>query len=328
MKLLVIGGTHFVGRAAVEEAVSRGQEVTVFHRGPAEPERFPEVEHVHGDRDGGLAVLAGRAWDVVLDTCGYVPRQIREVAETLGDGIGHYGFVSSISVYPDGTASGASESTTTSDPLPTDSEDVAASYGPLKVACERAALAAFPGRCLIVRPGYIVGPHDPTDRFTCWVRRAAAGGEMLAPEPRSQPLQVIDARDLAAFTLDHLEARTDDVFCVVGPAAPLTWDEALAQLVAVGSADTQLTWVGEPFLMAQLGDDAFQALPLWEIEDAGLHGVNASKAVAAGLRYRPFAETVADTLRWDRDRAEPKAGLGPAREAALLAAWHASEAEA
>lgn len=326
MNFLVIGGTRFVGRAVVEDAVARGHDVTVFHRGPAEPEGFPEVEHVHGDRDGGLGALAGRTWDMALDTCGYVPRQIREVAATFDQRIGHYGFVSSISVYPDGTASGATEMTPTSDPPSTGAEDVTdASYGPLKVACEREALAAFPGRCLIVRPGYIVGPHDPTDRFTSWVRRAAAGGEMLAPESRSQPLQVVDVRDLAAFTLDRLEARTNEVFCVVGPDASLTWGEALPRLVAAGNANTRLTWVGEPFLTAKLGDDVFEALPLWDVQDAGLHQVDATKAVEAGLRRRSFAATVADTLAWDREEGVRKLGLSPEREAEILAAWHAGE---
>ena len=327
MKLLVIGGTRFVGRAAVEVAVARGHEVTVFHRGPAEPTDFPDVEHVHGNRDGGLGVLSGRTWDAALDTCGYVPRQIREAAGALDHSIDHYGFVSSISVYPDGTERGATETTPTSEPSATDGEEVTdGTYGPLKVACERVALEAFDGRCLIVRPGYIVGPHDPTDRFTYWVRRAAAGGEMLAPEPRSQPLQMVDVRDLAGFTLDHLEALTNDVFCVVGPDASLTWGDALPRLVEVGGAATTMAWVGETFLKEQLGVDVTEALPLWDVDDAGLHAVDVSKAVSAGLRRRPFGETVADTLAWDRDRGALKVGLDAAREHELLAAWKARAA--
>ncbi len=326
MKLLVIGGTRFVGRAAVEEAAARGHDVTVFHRGPAEPEGFPDVEHVHGDRDGGLGALAGRSWDAALDTCGYVPRQIREVAATLGDAIGRYGFVSSISVYPDGTAPGATEATPTSEP-PAGAEEITDAalgplYGPLKVACERAARAAFAGRCLTVRPGYVVGPHDHSDRFTYWVRRAAAGGEMLVPSPHSQPLQIVDARDLAGFLVRNLEAGTDDVFCVAGPEAPLTWGTAVPQLVATAGAGTQLTWVDGAFLTARLGDDVFEALPLWDVEDAGLHEIDTSKAGAAGLRRRSFAETAADTLAWDREHGVPKAGLSAEREADLLAAWH------
>jgi 2'-hydroxyisoflavone reductase len=320
MRIVVIGGTHFVGRAAVEAAVARGHEVTVFHRGVDEPDGFPEVEHVHGDRDGGLGALAGRTWDVALDTCGYVPRQVREAAEVLSDAVDRYAFVSTLSVYPDDAPPGATEATPIHRPPWPETEDISeGSYGPLKAACEEAALQGFPGRALIVRPGYIVGPHDPTDRFTCWVRRAAAGGRMLAPGPQRQPLQVVDVRDLAAFTLDHMEAGTFDVFGVVGPATPITWGDALPVLVAVAGADTELVWAPREYLEAQLGEDRYEALPLWDVEYPGLHSFDASKAIAAGLRHTPFADTVADTLAWDRDRGALKVGLGAAREAELLA---------
>ena len=227
MQLLVIGGTHFVGRALVEDAVERGHEVTVFHRGPAEPAGFPPVEHVHGDRDGGLEGLAGRTWDAAIDTCGYVPRVVRDSARLLADAVRSYTFISTLSVYPDDAPAGCNEGTPTHQPPFPDTEEITdESYGPLKVACEREALDAFSGRCLVVRPGYIVGPHDPSDRFTYWVRRAAAGGRMLAPGPQDHALQVVDVRDLGAFTLDHVEAGTADVFGVVGPHEPLTWGEA------------------------------------------------------------------------------------------------------
>ena len=327
MKLLVIGGTHFVGRAAVEDAVSRGHEVTVVHRGPAEPDGFPDVEHVHADRDGGLGVLGGRTWDAALDTCGYVPRQIREVGQALGDAVAHYGFVSSISVYPDDTPAHATErSPTYGPPFPGTEEITDGSYGPLKVACEEEARSAFGGRCLIVRPGYVVGRHDPTDRFSSWVLRAARGGEMLAPGPPDRPLQVVDARDLAAFTLDRLEARADDVYCVAGPDAPLTWGEAISISVDLGGAGAEPVWVGERFLSERLGDDVWTALPMWDMEYPGLHQVDTSKARAAGLSCRPIEETVRDILDGNRDRvgAPMKAGLTPEREAELLAAWHQS----
>jgi 2'-hydroxyisoflavone reductase len=321
VKLLVIGGTHFVGRAAVEDAVARGHAVTVFHRGPVEPDGFPEVEHLHGDRDGGLDVLRGRSWDAALDTCGYVPRIVRESAHLLSDAVGHYGFVSTLSVYPDDTPAGADEETATHRPPSADAEDVTnETYGPLKVACEMEALGAFPGRCLVLRPGYIVGPHDPSDRFTYWVRRAAAGGEMLAPGPPDQALQIVDVRDLAAFTLDHLEAGTNDVFGVVGPAEPLTWGDALASMVDVGGAGTELSWVDARFLQERVKELEGE-LPLWDIAFPGLHSFDPRKAIAAGLRHRPLAETVADTLSWDRDREPLKGGLTPARERELLDAW-------
>ena len=325
MDLLVIGGTHLVGRAAVEEAVARGHAVTIFHRGPQEPKGFPVVEHIHGDRDGGLGALSGRAWDVALDTCGYVPRQVREAAAVLGDSVAHYGFVSSISVYPDGTPAHASEDTAVYTPPFPDGEEITdGSYGPLKVACEEEARSAFVDRCLIVRPGYVVGSHDRSDRFTSWVLRAARGGAMLAPGPRDQPLQVVDARDLAAFTLDRLEARTAESYCVVGPDAPLTWGKAIPVLAEVGGAGAEPVWVDASFLRERLGG-VEEALPLWDIDDAGLHQIDATKARSAGLRCRPFGDTVRDILEGNRGRvgAPLKVGLTPEREADLLAAWAA-----
>jgi 2'-hydroxyisoflavone reductase len=327
MRMLVIGGTAFVGRAAIEEAAARGHEVTVFHRGTVEPADLPDVEHVHGDRDGGLGALSGRTWDVTLDTCAYVPRQVREVAEAIGDGAGHYGFVSTLSVYPDDLpADGNEDSPVHGPPFPDTEEITNDTYGPLKVMCEREALTAFAGRCLIVRPGYIVGPHDRSDRFTCWVRRAARDGEMLVPSPLDMPLQVVDVRDLGAFTIDHLESRTNDVFGAVGPGEPLTWDRFITAAVAAGGASPEVTWVGDAFLRERVGEELETELPLWDIDFQGLHRYDLSKAAASGLRNRPIAETIADTLAWDRTRDQEvpmRAGLTPAREAELLAAWHA-----
>jgi nucleoside-diphosphate-sugar epimerase len=324
MQLLVIGGTHFVGRALVEGAVHRGHDVTVFHRGPAEPEGFPQVEHVHGDRDGGLSGLGGRTWDAAIDTCGYVPRVVRDSAQLLADSVGIYAFISTLSVYPDDAPAGCNEASPTYEPPFPDTEEITAeSYGPLKVACELETMAAFPGRCLVVRPGYIVGPHDPTDRFTYWVRRAAAGGTMLAPEPQDQALQVVDVRDLGTFTLDHVEAGTADVFGVVGPREPFTWGEALPALVGAAGAGTELTWVDAAFLRERINDEEGE-LPLWDIDYPGLHAFDASKAIAAGLHHRPLVETIADTLAWDRGRGALKVGLTPERERELLQAWSVS----
>jgi 2'-hydroxyisoflavone reductase len=324
MKLLMIGGTHFVGRAMVEDAVARGHDVTVFHRGPAEPEGFPEVEHLHGDRDGGLDALVGRRWDAAIDTCGYVPRVVRDSARLLSDAVAIFVFISTLSVYPDDAPAGGTEETPAHQPPFPDTEEITGeSYGPLKMACELEAQAAFPGRCLVVRPGYIVGPHDPTDRFTYWVRRAAGGGRMLAPGPQDQPLQVVDVRDLSAFTLDQLEAGTSDVFGVVGPRDPLTWGEALPAIVETGRSGAELTWVDASFLQARVKDEDGE-LPLWDIDYAGLHSFDASKAIAAGLHHRPLAETIADTLAWDRGRGALKVGLTPERERELLQAWSVS----
>jgi 2'-hydroxyisoflavone reductase len=269
MKLLVIGGTHFVGRHAVERAVERGHEVTVFHRGGSEPgEGFPDVEHVHGDRDGGLSALKRRTWDATLDTCGYVPRVVRESARLPGIAAGHYTFVSSLSVYPDGVDQGATEATPGHGPPFPDTEEITGeSYGPLKIACELEVQGAFPGRALIVRPGFIVGPYDPIDRFPYWVRRAAMGGEMLAPEPADLRVQLVDVRDLAAFVVDHAEAGTGDVFNVTGPKGVLTMRELLEACVAAGDADTETIWVGQAFLrergLHEGGEHGWEQLPYW-----------------------------------------------------------------
>lgn len=242
MDILVVGGTQFVGRAFVEEAARRGHSITVFHRGTTEPSDFPDVEHLHGDRNGDLAVLKGRAWDVALDSSAYAPRAVSELAAGIGRSVGHYTLVSTISVYPLDTPPGATErSPVRSAPDPGAEEVTGDTYGPLKVACETEGRSGFEGRCLVVRPGYIVGPHDPTDRFTSYVRRAAGGGEMLAPGPPEAAFQVLDVRDFASFIADRVEAGDVETYCVTGPS--ITIRETLETAVGVGGAGTELTWV-------------------------------------------------------------------------------------
>ncbi|MDQ4109145.1 MAG: epimerase, partial [Actinomycetota bacterium] len=250
MKILSIGGTRFFGRAFVEEAARRGHEVTVFHRGESEPVDFPDVEHVHGDRNAGVEILEGRSWDAVLDTWAFVPREVRELAEAIGDRVGHYTLVSSLSVHPDDLPVGATEDTPTHQPPYPETEDVTdETYGPLKVACEVEAAAAFAGRLLVIRPGYIVGPHDPTDRFTYWVRRAAAGAEMLAPGPPDAPIQGIDARDLGVFVVERIEISDRGTFGVVGPAEPATTGSVLELARSAGGADTTFIWADQEFVL-------------------------------------------------------------------------------
>jgi len=325
VKILTIGGTRFFGRAFVEEAARRGHEVSVFHRGESEPADLPPIEHLHGDRKAGLAALGERSWDAVLDTCGFVPREVRELAETIGDRIGHYTLVSSLSVHPDDLPVGANEDTPTYQPPFPDTEDVTEeTYGPLKVACEVEASSRFDGRLLVIRPGYIVGPHDPTDRFTWWVRRAAAGGEMLAAGPPSAPIQGIDARDLGAFVLDRIEARDTSTYGIVGPAEPATTADVVEAARSAAGADTTFVWADQGWVLG-LGDAHEMWFPIWHPHLPGFHAYDAAKATAAGLRPRPFTETIADTLAWDRERGEPSlaAGLPPDKERELLDAWRA-----
>ncbi|HEV8565273.1 MAG TPA: epimerase [Actinomycetota bacterium] len=328
MRLLVIGGTHFVGRHAVELAAARGHEVTVFHRGGSEPGHgFPQVEHVHGDRDGGLGPLKGGSWDAVLDTCGYVPRVVRESAMLLADAAEHYTFVSSLSAYPDEVGPGATEETPSHGaPFPDTEEVTGESYGPLKVACEIEVRRAFPGRASIVRPGFIVGPHDPIDRFPYWVRRSASGGAMLAPEPADLAVQIVDVRDLAMFMIDHAEKRTPGVFNVTGPEGVFTMRQLLEACVEAGAAGTRIVWAGLEFLrergLHEPGEHGWEQLPYWYTEEPGFSEFDISKALAAGLSVRPLAQTIADTLAWDRTREQiwpMGAGLDPQRERELLA---------
>jgi 2'-hydroxyisoflavone reductase len=324
VKLLVIGGTRFVGRAFVEQAVRHGHDVAVFHRSVSEPEDFPGVEHLHGDRDGDLGLLRGRSWDAVLDTCAYVPRAVREAAVVLQDLAGHYTLVSTLSVHPDDMPAGSTERAAIhQSPFPRTEMVTAETYGPLKVACEHEASAAFGNRCLIIRPGYIVGPHDPSDRFTFYLRRAAGGGEMAAPGPPDAPLQVVDVRDLAAFMLGRIEAADSGVFGVVGPGERIVMRDVLETARDVAGADTTFTWMSEGFLDA-VGEQAQQWFPMWEPQFPGVHTYDPAKAVAAGLRCRPFAETVGDTLAWDKERGQPelRTGLSTEMERELLATWH------
>jgi 2'-hydroxyisoflavone reductase len=324
VRLLVIGGTRFVGRAFVEQAVRHGHDVAVFHRSVSEPEDFPSVEHLHGDRDGDLGLLRGRSWDAVLDTCAYVPRAVREAAAVLQGFAGHYTLVSTLSVHPDDMPAGSTEEAATfRSPFPQTEMVTEETYGPLKVACEHEASAAFGNRCLIIRPGYIVGPHDPSDRFTFYLRRAAGGGEMAAPGPPDAPLQVIDVRDLAAFMLGRVEAADSGVFGVAGPGERIVMRDVLETARDVAGADTTFTWVSEGFLEA-VGDQAQEWFPMWEPWLPGLHSYDAAKAVAAGLRFRPFTETVHDTLAWDQERGQPdlRTGLSTEMERELLASWH------
>jgi 2'-hydroxyisoflavone reductase len=332
MKILVLGGTVFLGRHIVDNALARGHEVTLFNRGRHNPDLFPDVEKLRGDRDGDLGVLAGRRWDAAIDTSGYIPRVVRATATALADAVNHYTFISSISVYADFRTPHMDERApvgTLTDP--TVEEVTGESYGPLKALCEQAVEEVLPGRALIVRPGLLVGPPDPTDRFTYWPHRVAAGGEVLAPGRPEHAIQFIDARDLAAWIVRMVEAGQTGVYNATGPATPYTLGELLETCRVAAGNDARFTWVPEAFLLErEVGP--WMEVPLWvpeEEDNAGFDNVDCSKALAAGLTFRPVLDTVRDTLAWDAGRpadTERRAGLKPEREADLLAAWHAREA--
>ena len=325
MYLLILGGTGFLGRHLVEAALGGGHRVTLFNRGLRNPELFPEVETIRGDRDGDLSSLRGRRWDAAIDTCGYVPRVVRASAGLLAGAVVHYTFVSSISVYSDDITPRADEDAPLRElPDPRVEEVTGETYGGLKALCERAAEEEMPGRVLNVRPGLISGPHDPTDRFTYWPRRISAGGEVLAPVSPELGVQFIDVRDLAAWIVGMAQQQRTGTYNATGPDYELTMGQLLDECEAVGGG-AELVWVSEEFLLEH-GVEPFTEMPLWvPREDAALLSVDCGKAIAAGLAFRPVSETVRDVLEWDRSRAadtEPAAGLSPERERELLRAWH------
>ena len=330
MKLLILGGSMFLGRYIVETALAHGHEVTLFNRGQHNPDLFPGIEKLKGNRDRELGVLQGRRWDAVIDTCGYVPRIVRASAELLADAVQHYTFISSISVYADLSKPGADESTPVGTLQDATVEEITdTTYGPLKALCEQAAAEAMPGRVLVVRPGLIVGPHDPTDRFTYWPHRIAQGGEVLAPRQPDQAVQFIDVRDLAEWIVRMVEADRTGTYHATGPDHTLTMQQLLEECKAVSGRDARLTWVDEEFLV-QRKVVPYMELPLWipssEPEAAGHSAVDCTKAISAGLTFRPLSDSIRDTLAWDGARpvdAICPGGMKPEREAQLLQAWHA-----
>ena len=332
MKILVIGGTHFVGRHLAEAALARGHALTLFNRGRSSAGLFPNAEHLTGDRDGaGLEVLRGRTWDAVLDTCGYVPRIVEQSAQLLAETVFRYVFISTISVYADFKTLHQDETAPLGVLKDVNTEEVTGeTYGPLKVECERAVEAAFPGRALLVRPGFIVGPYDPTDRFTYWPRRVAAGGDVLAPGTPDQPLQIIDARDLAEWTLQLVEREETGIYNATGPDYALTLGTALETCRTVSGSDARLRWVSDAFLKENDADST-GLLPFYVPASSGMDGLmtaSIAKAVAQGLTFRPLAETVQDTLDWDKTRPADvplKVGMSLEQERDLLAKYAEAE---
>ncbi len=322
MKLLILGGTVFLGRHLVGAALARGHTITLFNRGQSNPAIFSEVEKLRGDRDGDLTALEGRRWDAVIDTCGYVPRVVRASAELLANAVGHYTFISTIGVYPHPIPRGVEETAPVGTLEDETVEEVTGdTYGPLKARCEQAAEAAMPGRVLVVRPGLIVGPHDPSDRFTYWPVRIARGGQVLVPDRPEMPVQIIDARDLAAWIIRMAETGQTGTYHATGPAYALTFRAVLTACRAVTGSDAAFIWADEDFLNRH-EVAPWMDLPLWlPAELDGMSQVSVDRAIAAGLAFRPLADTIRDTLAWANSRPPDhqwRAGLTPEREAELL----------
>ncbi|MEX2526520.1 MAG: NAD-dependent epimerase/dehydratase family protein [Gemmatimonadota bacterium] len=338
LKILILGGTGFIGPHQVRYALARGHSVTLFNRG-SNPGMFaPSVEELVGDRAYDLEALRGREWDVVVDNSATLPGWVRDTAQLLEGSVGRYLFVSTISVYARNDIPGADETAEVrafdqGDPLEvTEASD--ATYGALKAAAEREALQVFPGRTLIVRPGLIVGPGDDTDRFTYWPARVHRGGEVLAPGAPHDPVQFIDVRDLTHWMIRLLEEEATGTFNATGPHYPMHFLQMLSGVRAVTPAPVRFTWVDRGFL-EERGVRPWSDLPVWippEGATAAFMRRNISRALAAGLTFRPLAETARDTLDWwlaesEGRRTNPSAGLSLESEQEVLAAWHRTRRE-
>ena len=328
MKLLILGGTKFLGRHLVASAVAAGHSVTLLNRG-SRPGLIPGVEELRGDRllgAEGLKALGNRRWDAAIDTSGYLPRLVGVSAKRLRDLVGRYVFISSISVYSEFVEAPDEESSVAelSDP---NSEDIPRDYGALKAACERVVTATFGTRALNIRPGLIVGPFDPTGRFTYWPMRLARGGEVLAPADPAADVQFVDARDLARWTIELIERGAGGVFNATGPAQRLNFGAFLEAAQRALAAHCRFTWVDADFLLEH-AVEPWMELPLWVNDAPGLHRVNITRALAQGLDFTPLGKTIVDTFNWARTHSGERgpeslgsAGLQAEKEARVLAAW-------
>src|SRR5258706_3634190 len=342
LRILMLGGTGFTGPHQVRYALSRGHKVTVFNRGKTHPGELPkEAEQLIGDRNGQLDALKGRTWDAAIDIPTSIPVWVRDAAQVLKGNVERYVFISTISVYSDNSKPGMDETGPLAryegaDAMKETQATLKASnyrlYGPLKALSEAEAEKWFPGKALIIRPGLIVGPGDESDRFTYWPVRLARGGEILAPGDPADPVQFIDARDLAEWTIRMVEQGTTGIFNATGPKSTLTIGQMLAGIQQVTRADTRLTWADADFLAAQKvspwGD-----MPVWvppKGDSAGFSKISIAKALSKGLIFRSVPDTTQATLDWFRAQpaerqAKLRAGIKPEREAEVLAAWHASK---
>lgn len=314
LRILVLGGTRFLGRALVAAAVESGHEVTLFNRGVTNPELFPEVEKVHGDRTEDLSALAGRNWDAVFDVAAYFPRHVQLSVNALRDAVGRYLFVSSISVYAD--QSRPPDEDAAVEPLADPEDTSIESYGARKAACELLVERELEERATIVRPGLIVGPHDPTDRFSYWPKRIARGGRVLAPGEPTDPLQFVDVRDLGAFLVRLAEDDRHGRFNATGPI--VAFSALLDVCRRVTSANAELVWVPSERLLGA-GLDPWMGVPLW-IAAPGWEAANRvsiERALAAGLTFRPLAETVRAALA-DETQPTLRFGLQAECESELL----------
>ena len=339
LKILILGGTRFIGLHMTELALERGHTVTFFNRGKTKTDRFQEIERILGDRNGQIDGLKDREWDAVIDNSGYVPRHVRLSAELLAPKVKQYVFVSSVSVYPTFSEPRDEKSPVGKLADETIEKVDGETYGPLKALCEQAAEKAMPGRTTVIRPGLIVGPDDNTDRFTYWPARAARGGEFIAPGAPGDPFQVIDVRDLAAFTLNAVENNVTGVYNLVSDPNAFKFGEltdasiAAAKKLAKPADEPRAVYLPADFLEAQQVAP-WAEMPVWlpaKGDEAAFAGTSNAAARAKGLTITPIARTVEDTLAWHlsrpaEERERLKSGIAADKEATVLAAWKAKQA--
>lgn len=326
MRILIIGGTRFVGRHIAQAATDAGHDLTLFHRGKSGPDLFPTATHVLGDRNGDLAELRSGNWDATVDVSAYLPRQVRALADALDGRGGRHQYISTVSVYRTPVPPNFTEDAPLVELADPDVEQVTAeTYGGLKVLCERAALDAHGPDTTVIRPTYVIGPHDHTGRFTWWVHRLARGGEVLAPGEPTDPIQVIDARDMGTWAVNLLERRMSGTFHAVSPPPPFGFGDLLEAVAAeVAPAGTTLTWVDSDFLHAAGETD--DSLPMWPRGDdyTDANAASPGAAYASGLAPRPLRRTIRELYQHEQEsptRIPDRVGLPPDREAELLAQW-------
>ncbi|HEV8267668.1 MAG TPA: NAD-dependent epimerase/dehydratase family protein, partial [Thermoanaerobaculia bacterium] len=332
-RLLILGGTAFLGPELVAAAKAKGWTITLFNRGKTNPQLFPDLEKLHGDRENDLKSLEGKSWDAVVDTSAYFPRNVKLSAELLSKAVKQYVLISTISVYTDTSKPGMDETAPVGKVSDEEAEKAKTVrgelYGPLKAMCETAAEKAMPGRVTVIRPGLIVGPNDPTDRFTYWPVRVDRGGEVLAPGTPKDPIQFIDVRDLAEWTIRMIESGSTGTYNATGPKSELTIGALLSSCKAVAKSDAAFTWADADFLEAQKVS-AWGDMPVWvpPVGDSmGFSRISNKRALDKGITFRSVDVTAKDTLDWWKAqpaerRAKMKAGISPEREAAVLKAWH------
>lgn len=330
LKILILGGTSFLGPHLVEELQERGHEVTLFNRGTQNSSLFPMVEKLQGNRDGDLEALEGRRWDAIIDTSGHLPRIVEASSKILAEATNHYTFISTVGVYKNFHKLDIDEDYPLAKLKDETSEEITEkTYGALKASCEKVISHYFPNKFLIIRPGLIVGPLDPTDRFIYWPIRVVEGGEILAPGKPTQNLQLIDVRDLAKWIVLMVERQATGIYNATGPATPFTFEQLIKECQKFSKENISIHWVNEDLLIKHGVKDWIE-IPLWLSPERNMPGflnINAQKAIASGLTFRPLSATISSILEWDSSREirERPAWLDRKKEKEIISIWKQSK---